>query len=144
METKNEKHYAEYCRVRNQVRAVTRKLQRQYKLKLAKDAESNPKAVWKYRNSKKKTRECVSDLNIDPHDDKSRLANCEKEKAEILGTFFSSVFTVEPSGDIPAMLKPDVQSEMTNLVGPGGIHPRILQEQCEHIICKPLHKLFNK
>ena len=60
------------------------------------------------------------------------------------------------------MLRPDVQSEMTNLVvdevtikdkleklnvcksvGPDGIHPRILKEQCEHI-CKPLHKLFNK
>ena len=48
METKNEKHYGEYCRVRNQVRAVTKKLQKQYELKLAKDAKSNPKAVWKY------------------------------------------------------------------------------------------------
>ena len=151
METKNEKHYAEYCRVRNQVRAVTRKLQKQYELKLA-------KAVWKYINSKTRTRECVSDLSIDPQDDKSRLTNCDKEKADILGKFFSSVFTVEPSGDIPAMLRPDVQSEMTNLVvdevtikdklerlnvcksvGPDGIHPR----QCQHI-CKPLHKIFNK
>ena len=150
METKNEKHYAEYCRVRNQVRAVTRKLQKQYELKLAKDAKLNPKAVWKYINSKTRTRECVSDLNIDPQDDKSRITNCDKEKAEILGKFFSSVFTVEPSGDIPAMLRPDVQSEMTNLVvdevtikdklerlnvcksvGPDGIHPRILKEQCE-------------
>ena len=60
------------------------------------------------------------------------------------------------------MPKPAVQYEMTNLlvdemtikdklhrlnvyksVGPGGIHPRILKEQCQHI-CKPLHKLFNK
>ena len=60
------------------------------------------------------------------------------------------------------MLKPDVQSEMTKLVvdevtikdklerlnvcksvGPDGIHPRILKEQCDHL-CKPLHKLFNK
>ena len=28
-------------------------------------------------------------------------------------------------------------------VGPDGIHPRILKEQCQDI-CKPLHKLFNK
>ena len=162
METKNEKHYAEYCRVRNQVRTLSRKLQKQYELKLAIDAKSNPKAVWKYMNSKTKTRECVSDLNINPHDDKSRLTNSDKEKAEILGKFFSSDFTVEPSGDIPAMLRPDVQSEMRKLVvdeetiknklerlnicksvGPDGIHPRILKEQCEHL-CKPLYKLFNK
>ena len=67
----------------------------------------------------------------------------------------SSLFTVEPSGDIPAMLKPDVQSEMTHLVVdevtirdklerlnvcksvvPDGIHQRILKEQCDYI-CKP-------
>ena len=70
METKNEEHYAEYCRVRNQVRTLSRKLQKQYELKLAIDAKSNPQAVWKYMNSKTKTRECVSDLNINPHDDK--------------------------------------------------------------------------
>ena len=104
----------------------------------------------------------MSDLNIDSQDDKSILTNCDKEKAEILGQFFSSVFTVQPSGDISAMLKPDVHSEMTKLavdevtikdklkrlsvcksVGPDGTHPRILKEQREHI-CKPLHKLFNK
>ena len=81
MEKKNEQHYAKYCRVRNQVRAVTRKLQKQYELKLAKYAKSNPKAVWKeYMNSKTETTWCVSNLNIDPQDDKSRLTNCDKEK----------------------------------------------------------------
>ena len=61
METNNKKHYAEYCRVRNQVRTLSRKLQKQYELKLAIYANSNPKAVWKYMNSTTKTRECVSD-----------------------------------------------------------------------------------
>ena len=124
METKNEKHYAEYCRVRNQVRAVTRKLQKQYELKLA-------EAVWKYINSKTRTRECVSDLNIDPQDDRSRLTNCDKEKADILGKFFSSVFTVEPSGDIPAMLRPDVQSEMTNLL----VDEMTIKDKLEKVEC---------
>ena len=91
-------------------------------------------------------------MNIDSQDDKSRLTNCDKDNADILGKFISSVFTVEPSGDIPAMLKPDVPSEMTKLVvdevtikdklvrlnvcksvGLDGIHPRIHKEQCEHI-----------
>ena len=57
--------------VRNQVRAVTRQLQKQYELKLAKYAKSNPKAVWKYMNSKTKTPECVSDLNFDPQEGKT-------------------------------------------------------------------------
>ena len=58
----------------------------------------------------------MSDLNIDPQDNNSRITHCDKEKAEILGKFFSNVFTVEPSGDIPAMPKPAVQYEMTNLL----------------------------
>ena len=101
METKSEKHYAQYCRVRNQVRTLTRKLQKQYELNSAKDDKTNPKVIWKNINSKTMTRQCVSDLYIDPPDDKSRLTNCDKERAEILGKFFSSVFTVAPNGDIP-------------------------------------------
>ena len=67
-------------------------------MKLATEAKTNPKAVWKYMNSKTKNREGVSDLNTDP---KSRLADYDREKADALGNFFSSVFTIESNGDIP-------------------------------------------
>ena len=57
-------------------------------MKLATEAKTNPKAVWKYMNSKTKNRECVSDLNIDPTDPKSRLTNSDRKKADVLGNFF--------------------------------------------------------
>ena len=88
-----------YYRARNQVRAVTRKLQLQFKVNLAHDAKTNPKAVWTYMNSKTKTREGVSSLNIDPTDDKSRLTI--SDKADVLGGFFSSVFIIESNDTIP-------------------------------------------
>ena len=48
-------------------------------------------------NSKTKNREDVSDLNTDP---KSKLTDSDTEKADVLGIFFQSVFTIEHDGDI--------------------------------------------
>ena len=78
-----------------------RKIQKEFEMKLATEAKTNPKAVWKYMNSKTKNREGVLDLNIDPTDPKSRLTNSDREKADVLEHFLSSVFTIEPDGDIP-------------------------------------------
>ena len=98
METKDVMYYAELCKARNLVRKMTRKLEKQLEMKLAAEAKSNPKAIWKYINSKTKTRVSVSELNTDPADPTSKLTTSDKEKAEVLGQFFSSVFTVEPDG----------------------------------------------
>ena len=66
METKEGKYYTEYCRARNQFRKLTRRIQKEFEMKLATESKTNPKAVWKYMNSKTKNREGVSDLNTDP------------------------------------------------------------------------------
>ena len=50
MEKKEGKYYTEYCRARNQVRKLTRRIQKKFEMKLAKEAKTNPKAVWKYMN----------------------------------------------------------------------------------------------
>ena len=84
METKERKYCTEYCRARSQVRKLTRRIQKEFEMKLATGAKPNPKAVWKYMNSKTKNREGVSDLNIDP---KSRLTDSDREKADVLGHF---------------------------------------------------------
>ena len=162
METKDGMYYTEFCKARNQVRKMTRKLQKQFEMKLAAEAKSNPKAIWKYINSKTKTRVGVSELNTDPADPTSKLTTSDKEKAEVLGQFFSSVFTTEPDGDIPQIPTTNLSNEMEVLVireenvkeilsglnsgkscGPDGIHPRLLQELSD-ILCTPLTKLFNK
>ena len=146
METRDGERYSEYCRARNKVRTLTRKAQKQFESNLAAEAKSNAKAIWKYINGKTKTREGVAALHINPNDDKSRLTTSDKEKADVLGTFFSSVFTVEPAGDIPVLPPYQVQSAMSLLiisdelikaklqnlnvcksVGPDGIHPRFLK-----------------
>ena len=50
-------------------------------MKLAAEAKSNPKAIWKYIKSKTKTRVGVSELNTAPADPTSKLTTSDKEKA---------------------------------------------------------------
>ena len=100
MEIEEGKYCTEYCRARNQVCKLTRRIQNEFEMKLAAEAMTNPKAVWKYMNSKTPNREGVSDLNIDPKEHKSRLKDSDREKIDVLGNFFSRVFTIKPDGDI--------------------------------------------
>ena len=51
-------------------------------------------------------------MNTDPADPTSKLTTSDKEKAEVLGQFFSSVFTVEPDGDIPHIPTINISDEM--------------------------------
>ena len=92
METKEGKYYTEYCRTRNQVRKLTRRIQKEFEMKLATDSKTNSKAVRKYMNSKTKNREGVSDLNTDPKDPKSRLIDSDREKADVSGHFIFKCF----------------------------------------------------
>ena len=69
-------------------------IQKEFEMKLATESKTNPKAVWKYMNSKTKNREGVSDLNTDPKDPKSRLTDSDREKADVSGNFFQ-VFLLE-------------------------------------------------
>ena len=57
---------------------------------IAKEVKSNPKAFYNYVNSKTKTRVTVGDLI---NDIDSTVASNDKEKADALNIFFSSVFT---------------------------------------------------
>ena len=41
-------YYTEFCKAGNQVRKMTRRHQKQFEMKLAAEAKSNPKAIWKY------------------------------------------------------------------------------------------------
>ena len=54
METKEGKYYTEYCRARNQVRKLTRRIKKEFEMKLATEVKTNPKAVWKCINSKRR------------------------------------------------------------------------------------------
>ena len=50
--------------------------------------------------------------HIDPKNSNSKLTSDNQEKAEILNNYFSSVFTIEPDGEMPAF-QPDLNIQET-------------------------------
>lgn len=88
-----------YNKVRNQVKRMTRKLRKDFENNLAIKAKSDPKFIWKYIDSKTKSKVEIGDLYENPGDNKSTKATTDKEKSDILACFFQSVFVKEEVGE---------------------------------------------
>ena len=78
---------------------------------IAKNVKSNPKMFWKYANSKRKTNTGISELKFKTEEGEERKTTTDKEKAEVLANFFSSVFTIEPEGELPLIHPIEVKQE---------------------------------
>ncbi|KAG1681775.1 putative epidermal cell surface receptor [Nymphon striatum] len=137
----------EYKRTRNKLRNRTRFMRKSFEDRISKQANTNPKAIWKYIKSKSKTKVEIGDLYKDPNDSNSNKTDKDKEKADILADFFQSVFVKEPGGDVPTIPTYKVVHKMESLhiteettnskleklkidKSPGidEIHPRFLKE----------------
>ena len=119
--------------------------------KLAKEVKRNPKAFFKYAQTKLKTRSGIHDLVTED----GITHTTENQKANVLNEFFSSVFTKEDAGPLPEFVDiydatlenitirlEDVQKKLKHLnvnksCGPDDMHPRILYEPRE-----PLTDIF--
>lgn len=62
MKNRQNDTYKEFCKIRNKVRNITRKQQKQFETNLALKSKSNPKAVWKYIKSKTQVTSDIPDL----------------------------------------------------------------------------------
>ena len=95
-ETRNEQHYIEYRRASNRVKTEVRKAVGDFERQIAREAKANPKAFYKYARSKM-TCSAVADLErLD-----GTMTETDVDKAEVLNTFFTSVFTLESLENIP-------------------------------------------
>ena len=97
-----EEVYKEYQKLRNQVRSSTRKAHKQYEKEIVRQIKGNPKKFWLYTQSKLKTKTNIPNFIADDGDGNKITLEKDSDKAEALSNFFSSVFTREPEGDIPA------------------------------------------
>ena len=68
-----------------------RKAVRDFERQIANEAKANPKAFYKYARSKMKTRSTVADLERPDE----TMTETDVDKAEILNSYFTSVFTQE-------------------------------------------------
>jgi ribosomal protein S20 len=156
LETQEGKEYKEYAKFRNQAKWEMKKAMKEFERKIAQEAKANPKAFFKYAQSKLKTRVSVSDLK---KPDGSLTSN-SFEKADTLNSFFSSVFTQEDAGNLPVFDNREYQTPLDNVnitveevrkklsslkvaksPGPDGIYPRVLRELSVELSV-PLHRIF--
>ena len=145
------------------MRTLTRTITNEYEKKIARNAKEDPKAIWRYINSKSKTKEGIGNLLQDPTDKNSKIVETDKEKAEVLANYFSSTFTREPAGQIPTMerqkkimekmgdirtTEDEVRKILSKLkvdksLGPDNIHPYFLKETANEL-ASPLNIIFNR
>jgi hypothetical protein len=152
----------EYNRVRNKVKKLTTRARKDYEKNLSSQAKDNPKAIWRYINSKSKTRSGIGSLYTDQSDHKSPKTDKDDVKANILADFFTSVFTVEPDGKVPTIDPKSINTSMGPLTvsvnevrdmllrlkvdkspGMDGLHPRFLKELADELAI-PLCLIFNQ
>ena len=93
--------HEDYKKVRNQVRRLSRKDVKLKEKDIAMSAKENPKKFWSYVKSKSKTKTSIADLYTD--ESKTTLTDSDEAKANVLGNFFSSVFTIEPEDLLPEL-----------------------------------------
>ncbi|VDI16978.1 Hypothetical predicted protein [Mytilus galloprovincialis] len=120
------------------------------------------KVLCKYIKSKSKTRSGIGELLTDQNDETSRKTTDDKEKAEILATFFNRVFTKEAEGEEPTLPIKNTKNKMLQMninkeekakilkrlkveksPGPDRIHQRIPTELAESI-STPLCIILNQ
>lgn len=155
--TKSRIDHVNYKTINNSLSKLTNKEQRKYEQKIINDSKNNPKAFWKFVNSKSKTKEGICELEWD-----GKIATSDKEKANALNSFFASVFTIEDENSIPDM-EGDIKVTKESLInitrervlkelqiinpnkspGPDGIHPMVVKNLAEEL-CDPIFMLFSK
>jgi exonuclease III len=156
METREGKEYLQYAKARNQAKKACKQAVKDFEKEIAKTAKTNPKAFYSYFKSKLKTQEGVADLK----DSDGNVASTDEQKANILNSFFCSVFTHEDKSSIPGcgisqglsfLEDMDIEEDkvkkllktvnVTKSQGPDCIHPRILQELADELAA-PLTYVF--
>ena len=150
--------YTAFKDISNKLRSLTRNLRCKHEANLVSNIAKNPKSFWLYVNTSLKTRPDIDAIKcID-----GSLASSDQEKADLLNSYFSSVFTREDLSNIPNfevnedIPLPDNISISPSMVwreinklkseksaGPDGWLIQVLK-QCLQQISLPLSILFNK
>ena len=93
------------------MRTLTRKITKQFEKQIAQEVKTNPKNFGSMPDPRQKRK---PDLFKD--NNKTEFTNSDKEKANVLAGFFTSVFTIEGDGEMPDFEKVDVPPLKTMII----------------------------
>jgi hypothetical protein len=156
--TRHRDDHKSYVHHRNAATASRRTAKREFERKLSEEIKTSPKSFWKYVGSKCKSRVGIAELQKDD----GTLTSCDTEKAEVLNTFFQSVFTHEDTTNVPHIDNHPIEEDLLDIhfsvqsvadilqrlnasksAGPDGMHPRVLKE-CSDILSKPIYRIMRQ
>ena len=139
LKSKDGADYLRYVTARNRAKNEIRKAVRKFEHEIARNAKADPKAFYKYVNSRSKTKPVISNL----HGNNGESIQEESKIAEEFNGFFASVFTTEDVNNVPNIIPDPGIAKLTDLAftkdevhgilkkvkansspGPDGIHPR--------------------
>ena len=146
------RRHLEYIKFRNVAEKIKRCSQRVYKTKLARNAKRNPKAFYRYAQSRRATRE-----------ESPRVASSNKHKVDLLAHFFKSVHHKDNNTSLlGSYLFPSNSTTMPSIsfttqevhihmdvpnqnisAGPDGLHPANLKP-LEIVLLLPLATLIER
>ena len=98
--TRNHLDYLNFTNKRNSLRSLTRSLRSNFEQSIVDNLRTNPKGIWSYINSKTKVRSEITSLTASNGDS----ATTPLQKAELLNSYFSGVFTYENLETLPGIL----------------------------------------
>ncbi|MEW8548045.1 MAG: reverse transcriptase family protein, partial [Candidatus Thiodiazotropha sp.] len=156
--TKRPCDFERYKRIRNQTTETVRTAKRNFERKIASKAKTESKQFWNYIRSQVKTQSSVTNLK---KDDTSHTTS-NQEKAEVLNSYFASVFTHENWDEMPDLTDRDFDTPLYNIaidtsmvekvlkelnagksMGPDEIHPLLLKTMPK-VFSVPLTLIFQK
>ena len=156
--TKNGGRKEEYEAAAQKVKNLIRSAKRNMEKKLASQKSSNKKPFYNYVKKKTRTRAGIGPITKE----NGEMAIEEKEVAEELNKYFSSVFTREDTANVPAPPLIKAKTKLTSTfitsakvrrkirqlkshsaAGPDGISPKLLQ-QCEDQLAPVLAMIYRK
>ena len=155
---KTAENWDKYAEIRNRTNRTINKAKFDYEQKITTEIKSNPKQFWKYINAKSNRKRDLVDLV----DEAGNLVTDEKDKAELLNNYFSSVYTKEDVSNIPnienraneqSIESTEITQDIVNkqlaklniskAAGPDGLHARVLKELKDEITV-PLTIIYHK
>ena len=155
---RTKENYNAYVRTRNQVKWTMKKSVKWKETVLAKNIKNDPKSFFAYVSSKTKHKENIANSSLAD----GTMTVTDRDKSEAFSSFFSSVFTVEDTENIPPFVQRTgstlsnvevtvrgIQDRLVKLnvsksKGPDRTHPRLLLKELSEGLTFPLKILFDK